>query len=103
MLTLIVERLRFNLREVGGLVVFQLNHTYHVAVKKNGTIGLLGVRFVLLLSNQIEAGRRIQRVAQHIHEQFPKETLLKLLFVALQDVQLDLFVQKITLVLQPGS
>ena len=102
MLALVAEGLRLNLREVGGLVVFQLYHAYHLAVQQDGPVSLLGVGLVLLLRYQIIVRRRIQHVAQHLHKQFAKEALLELLLLRLTYVLLYCRVQEILPVPVPG-
>ena len=83
-------------------MVFKFDNAHHLAIHQNGTVGFLRVGLVLLLGNQVVVGRRVERVAQHLHKQFAQEALLKLFFLALADIFLNIRVQKVLLVLQPS-
>ena len=78
-------------------MVFQFYHANHLTIELDGTVGFLGVRLVLLLGDEVIVGRWVERVAQYLHEQFAEKPLLKLLFLRLQYVLLDVLVQEILL------
>ena len=82
-------------------MVFKFNNAHHLAIHQNGAVGFFRVGLVLLLGNQIVVGRRVERVAQHLHKQFAQETLLKLLLLALADIFLNIRVEKVLLELLP--
>ena len=95
MLALIVECLRLNFRKICGLMVFQLYHTYHLAIFLNSAISLLRIRLILLLCYEVEVWRRIQGIAKHLDKEFTKKTLLELFFFRLLDIQLYILIQEI--------
>ena len=55
------------------------------------------IRLVLLLSNEVEVGRGVERVAKHLDEKFPEKALLELLLLRLEDVLLYVGIEKIAL------
>ena len=97
MLVLVAEGLRLDLREVGRLVVLQLDDAHNFSVNQDCPIGFLGVRLVLLLGDEVEVGRRIERVAKHLDEEFAQEPFLELLLLRLEDVLLYGGIEEIAL------
>ena len=53
-LVLVAESLRLDFRQVGGFVVFQFDDANHLVVEQNGSVGFLGVGFVLLFGDEVE-------------------------------------------------
>ena len=92
---LIAKGLSLDLSEVGRFMVFQLNHTHHLAGHEHGAISLLAVALVFLLSDEVVVWRRIERIAQYLDKQLSQKAFLKLFFLTLVDVLLDVRIEEI--------
>ena len=97
-LALIAEGLPLDMAEVGGLVIFEFDDTDDLVVTEDSAICFLGIGLVLLLGDEVEVRRRVEGIAEDLHEEFAEEALLELLLFGRADIVLDLLVQEIRFV-----
>ena len=58
------------------------------AVQQDCAVGFLGIRQVFELCTQVVARRRVERIAQHIHEEIAQKALLILFLFGSADIGL---------------